>query len=202
MDNYTIRELPDNASALKHLWCRSGVYYFVRRIPVDVQQHYRSKRVSMSLRTRSLAAAFCFFFAQNAMALEEAQYRVVHQNEAYEIRLYDDRLVAQVEYDGENSGFRTLFNFISGANTATSKIEMTTPVTQSIEIEMTTPVSQYSDSSGKVMQFFMPSKFTEETVPEPTNQQSKLRLLRVGILLLLDIQEGQRQKFQETFRGT
>ena len=53
------------------------------------------------------------------MALEEAKYRVVHQNEAYEIRLYDDRLVAQVEYDGENSGFRTLFNFISGANTAT-----------------------------------------------------------------------------------
>ena len=109
------------------------------------------------------------------MALEEAKYRVVHQNEAYEIRLYDDRLVAQVEYDGENSGFRTLFNFISGANTATSKIEMTTPVTQSIEIEMTTPVSQYSDSSGKVMQFFMPSKFTEETVPEPTNPAVKIK---------------------------
>ena len=32
------------------------MYYFVRRIPVDVQQHYRSKRVSMSLRTRSLDA--------------------------------------------------------------------------------------------------------------------------------------------------
>ena len=57
MDNYSIRELPNDVSALKHLWCRSGVYYFVRRIPVDVQQHYRSKRVSMSLRTRSLAAA-------------------------------------------------------------------------------------------------------------------------------------------------
>ena len=87
------------------------------------------------------------------MALEEAKYRVVHQNEAYEIRLYDERLVAQVEYDGENGGFKTLLNFISGANTATTKIEMTTPVTQSIEIEMTTPVSQFSDSSGKVMQF-------------------------------------------------
>ena len=57
MDNYSIRELPDDVSVLKHLWCRSGVYYFVRRIPVDVQQHYRSKRVSISLRTRSLAAA-------------------------------------------------------------------------------------------------------------------------------------------------
>ena len=56
MDNFTIRELPDDVSALKHLWCRSGVYYFVCRIQVDVRQHYRSKRVSMSLRTRSLAA--------------------------------------------------------------------------------------------------------------------------------------------------
>ena len=114
------------------------------------------------------------------MALEEAKYRVVHQNEAYEIRLYDERLVAQVEYDGENSGFRTLFNFISGANTATTKIEMTTPVTQSIEIEMTTPVSQFSDSSGKVMQFFMPSKFTKETVPEPTNPAVKIKTVKGG----------------------
>ena len=71
MDNYTIRELPDDASALKHLWCRSGVYYFVRRIPVDVQQHYRSKRVSMSLRTRSLAAAFCFFLLRTLWPLRK-----------------------------------------------------------------------------------------------------------------------------------
>ena len=114
------------------------------------------------------------------MALEEAKYRVVHQNEAYEIRLYDEWLVAQVEYDGENGGFKTLLNFISGANTATTKIEMTTPVTQSIEIEMTTPVSQYSDSSGKVMQFFMPSKFTKETVPEPTNPAVKIKTVKGG----------------------
>ena len=57
MDSFPTRKLTDEASVLKHLWCRSGVYYFVRRIPVDVQRHYRSKRVSMSLRTRSLAAA-------------------------------------------------------------------------------------------------------------------------------------------------
>ena len=114
------------------------------------------------------------------MALEEAKYSVVHQNEVYEVRLYVDRLVAQVAYDGENSGFRTLFNFISGENTATSKIEMTAPVTQSIEIEMTTPVSQYSDGSGKVMQFFMPSEFTAETIPEPTNPAVKIRTVKGG----------------------
>ena len=57
MDSFPARKLTDEPSVLKHLWCRCGVYYFVRRIPVDVQRHYRSKRVSMSLRTRSLAAA-------------------------------------------------------------------------------------------------------------------------------------------------
>ena len=57
MDIFLARELTDEATVLKHLWYRSGVYYFVCRIPVDVQQHYRSKRVSMSLRTRSLVAA-------------------------------------------------------------------------------------------------------------------------------------------------
>ena len=59
MDIFLARELTDEATVLKHLWYRSGVYYFVCRIPVDVQQHYRSKRVSMSLRTSSLAAALC-----------------------------------------------------------------------------------------------------------------------------------------------
>ena len=36
---------------------RFGVHHFVRRVPADVQQHYRSDRVSISLRTRSAKAA-------------------------------------------------------------------------------------------------------------------------------------------------
>ena len=71
MDSFLAGKLTDEASVLKHLWCRSGVYYFVRRIPVDVQRHYRSKRVSMSLRTRSLAAAFCFFLPRTLWPLKK-----------------------------------------------------------------------------------------------------------------------------------
>ena len=37
--------------------CRDGVYYFVRRIPVDMQHHYDKCRLYFSLRTQSKARA-------------------------------------------------------------------------------------------------------------------------------------------------
>jgi hypothetical protein len=40
-----------------HIRVRSGIYHFVRRVPADLQQQYRSDRVSISLRTKSARAA-------------------------------------------------------------------------------------------------------------------------------------------------
>ena len=40
-----------------HLYIRDGVYYFVRRIPVDIRSYYSSNRISMSLKTKSSATA-------------------------------------------------------------------------------------------------------------------------------------------------
>ena len=40
-----------------HLSVRSGVFYFVRRIPTDVRHHYRADRVSLSLRTKLMPIA-------------------------------------------------------------------------------------------------------------------------------------------------
>ena len=40
-----------------HLYIRDGVYYFVTRIPVDIRSYYSSNRISMSLKTKSLATA-------------------------------------------------------------------------------------------------------------------------------------------------
>ena len=120
------------------------------------------------------------FFCANAMANEEAKYTVVQQNDVYEIRHYENRLVAQVSYSGENSGFRTLFNYISGDNTAQQDIAMTVPVTQSVKIDMTTPVTQIDAGSTKIMQFYMPSQFTEDTVPQPTNPAVEIRTVKGG----------------------
>jgi hypothetical protein len=57
MNNIPVNNTHETATAPQHLCCRDGVYYFVRRVPSDVQKHYRATRVSMSLRTKSRAAA-------------------------------------------------------------------------------------------------------------------------------------------------
>ena len=36
---------------------RDGVYYYTRRVPYDVRQHYASHRLSFSLKTKSYANA-------------------------------------------------------------------------------------------------------------------------------------------------
>ena len=37
--------------------CRACVYYYTRRVPIDVRQYYASPRLSFSLRTKSYAGA-------------------------------------------------------------------------------------------------------------------------------------------------
>ena len=37
---------------------RDGIYHFIRRIPADLQSHYRSDRICLSLRTKSAPTAF------------------------------------------------------------------------------------------------------------------------------------------------
>ena len=41
----------------KYIQSKDGIFYFVRRVPVDVQPYYSSKRISFSLKTRSFARA-------------------------------------------------------------------------------------------------------------------------------------------------
>lgn len=40
-----------------HSFVKNGVYYFIRRVPKDLQHHYTSQKISYSLRTRSAAVA-------------------------------------------------------------------------------------------------------------------------------------------------
>ena len=104
----------------------------------------------------------------HAMAYEESPFNIVHQTDVYEIRHYVDRLAVQATYTNQNSSFRNLFNYISGANIDLEKIKMTTPVTQSEE------------SSEMVMQFYLPSKFTKKTAPVPTDPRVELITIEEG----------------------
>ena len=102
------------------------------------------------------------------MAYEEPPFNIVHQTEVYEIRHYVDRLAVQATYNNQDSNFRMLFNYISGANVNSEKIKMTTPVTI------------YKLSSEEVMQFFLPLKFTDKTAPLPTDPRVRLTIIEEG----------------------
>ena len=114
------------------------------------------------------------------MAYEEATYSIVYQNDVYEVRNYSDRLAIQVNYTNQEGGFRRLFNYISGSNIDSTKINMTTPVTQSTKISMTTPVTQSNENGIKVMQFYLPSNFTKKNAPAPTDKELKLITIEQG----------------------
>ena len=94
-------------------------------------------------------------------------------------------MAIQTEYSYENSGFRYLFNYISGENNMSEKVSMTIPVTQSVKIDMTSPVTQFNKNGKMVMQFYLPSKFTLENAPKPTNSRVNLVTMEGGHFAVL-----------------
>ena len=132
-----------------------------------------------------IIALFTIIYTNISMALEEPKYQILKSNGKYEVRKYNDRLVVEVEYSSEDSGFRYLFNYISGENTQSEKVNMTVPVTQSVKIDMTAPVTQSKEDGKMVMQFFLPSKFTFETAPKPTNNRVSLVVLEGGVYAVI-----------------
>ena len=119
------------------------------------------------------------------MANEEASYKVVHKNEVYEVRYYSDRLVVQVINKNDSNGFRKLFNYISGYNTQSQKVKMTTPVTESTKIAMTVPVTQTEENNKRIMQFYLPSNFTIDTAPIPNDPNVELVTMPEGYFAVI-----------------
>lgn len=119
----------------------------------------------------------------SAMAIEEANYDVLHKDGNYEIRAYAPSIVVEtvITEDFEEAGdkaFRKLFNYISGDNVAREKIAMTAPVAQekrSEKISMTPPVGQTASANGWAVSFMMPSSYGMDTIPLPTDPGVVLR---------------------------
>ena len=107
-----------------------------------------------------------------AVDVDQPNYTVMKNSEAFEIRHYNRMLVASTtvnsEYDKySGKAFRRLADYIFGNNEAKDK-------NGSQEIAMTAPVLQHQDGDGWTMSFIMPDKWTYETVPAPVNDQIKL----------------------------
>ena len=119
---------------------------------------------------------FCTLFIlpySMVMAYEEANYEVVSKNEVYEIRKYSDRLAVETSRAGIDSNFRKLFNYISGRNDAQEKIAMTTPVTQ------------VEKNGNMTMQFYLPSKFNSNNVPNPSREDVRIVNIEGGYYAVL-----------------
>jgi hypothetical protein len=120
------------------------------------------------------------------MAIESPQYKTVHKDRKFEIREYEEYVLAEVEIDGDfgpalQKGFRVLAGYIFGGNVSRDRIDMTAPVTEQAvsaeKIDMTAPVISSSIEEGKKYRiaFTMPSKYTLENLPEPSNKAISFR---------------------------
>lgn len=88
-----------------------------------------------------------------------------------EIRQYESYIVAETIVDGTfedagNAAFHILAGYIFGGNDRGVKIAMTSPVTQ-----------QQVGYTRYLIQFMMPSEWTLETLPKPTDPRVNLKLV-------------------------
>ena len=120
----------------------------------------------------SIATLFLIIIS-NAMAVEEANYEIIKTNEIYEIRKYSDLIVVETITSNENSGFRKLFNYISGANEKNQ------------EIKMTAPVTQIKKNGNTYMQFYLPSKFNSKSIPNPSDANVKISKMDSGFYAVI-----------------
>ncbi|MDD9891276.1 MAG: heme-binding protein [Gammaproteobacteria bacterium] len=137
--------------------------------------------------TTKLFFSLMLVTAMNANAIETPDYTVVHTDGSVEYRQYEPYIVAETVVrdtasyrSSSNEGFMRLFRYITGANESQSDIAMTAPVQQapaSEEIDMTAPVQRNETEDGWRVAFMLPSKFSMDTAPIPTNEEISLRLI-------------------------
>jgi hypothetical protein len=113
------------------------------------------------------------------MAYESPAYRVLSKRGRVEIREYEPYLAAETVVEGSiesagNRGFRRLAGFIFGGNTTTGPDG---DPAGSTKIAMTTPVTQQPAGDRYRIQFMMPSDYTLESLPEPTDPGVEIRVV-------------------------
>ncbi|ABD88761.1 SOUL family heme-binding protein [Rhodopseudomonas palustris] len=117
------------------------------------------------------------------LGTEQPRYDVIARlGDTIEIRHYPARLAAETTVAGSSSkargeAFRIVAGYIFGANNGQQKIAMTSPVEISSpgsKIAMTTPVEVGKADDGLVMRFFMPSEYSREQLPQPSDPRVRL----------------------------
>ena len=137
------------------------------------------------MRLSFFTALLLFFTNFTAMAIEEPEFISIEKKDAFEVREYQPKLIAQVLVTGtfdsaSSKGFRLLADFIFGnnkTNEGSKKIDMTAPVVTrdaSEKIEMTAPVVSEETERGWYISFNMPKQYSKDTLPIPNNPEVKI----------------------------
>jgi hypothetical protein len=136
-----------------------------------------------------LIVLFFAFAVDHAIAYEQPPYELRGSYEGFELRKYKPYIVAETVVTGDfetagNEAFRILAGYINGNNRRNEEMAMTAPVNQSAvmdsgeKIAMTVPVIQTPQASTRdtyVFSFMMPSQYTLDTLPRPTDPRISLR---------------------------
>jgi hypothetical protein len=129
-----------------------------------------------------LAAVAALLWGPIVSNVEQARYDVVENHGSIEIRDYAPMIVAEVSVSGDRetaigNGFRMIADYIFGNNISSQKVAMTAPVIQqpSEKIAMTAPVTQQGGEGVWQVRFVMPSSYTMETLPKPSNEDVVLK---------------------------
>ncbi len=116
------------------------------------------------------------------MAIEEPAFKVLLQEDDFELRSYDPVIVAETFVDGDfegagTEGFRRLAGYIFGGNQKQSKIAMTAPVglSKGQKIAMTAPVGLEKSGTRFRVTFTMPKDHSMDTLPKPDDSRVVLR---------------------------
>lgn len=107
---------------------------------------------------------------------ETIPYEVIEKEKNIEIRLYQNVLLASTKTPKNkylDSGFNNVFNYISGQNESQSKISMTTPVVT------------YQEEDETVTGFYVPSKYTKDSVPKPSSNQVFIQELKESYYVVI-----------------
>lgn len=160
--------------------------------------------IKVLLKTAAIGAAlYGGYLVYESRFTEQLKYTVIKTTPTeIELREYPSFIVAEVDIQAENAraaanqGFRPLAGYIFGGNTPNQNISMTAPVLTEAnhgeKISMTAPVttqeksgenismtapvttSQGENANTFTVQFSMPSKWTMETLPKPTDDRVRV----------------------------
>ncbi|MBI9018199.1 MAG: heme-binding protein [Phycisphaerae bacterium] len=155
---------------------------------------------------------FCCLFLCSCVTLgiEKPRYDTIEKEGKFEIRQYPPQLLAETLVESEfdqagNIAFRRLFDYISGNNRLKESISMTSPVKQqqtAQKIKMTVPVNLQQAQGKYAVSFFMPAKYTIETLPEPLDDNVKIRSVPARKMAVLRYSGTWSQSRYEKYRDS